>query len=233
MRPRNVTGRRGVREPGPQVITFGVEKLVLPQAKQSEPQAGRTIAANSKFPVYTKQSNWPYLPRDATANERCQRNIGLPPAVSVDENRVGDQVIPNRGRPPGVTPRRSGHRQPVSAQRSLASSRSRDTWRRVQYFHRAKSWVGERCGGTISSTGSMAARLSAIDRGGRCVMPTSCLRRSHLTLKNGCPRGDVRRAPLANLDEKEPFATFRQPVRHEVVTHVFGTFRRIFVSVRA
>jgi hypothetical protein len=151
MRPRNVTGRRGVREPGPQVITFGVEKLVLPQAKQSEPQAGRTIAANSKFPVYTKQSNWPYLPRDATANERCQRNIGLPPAVSVDENRVGDQVIPNRGRPPGVTPRRSGHRQPVSAQRSLASSRSRDTWRRVRYF------IGQKAG-----LASAAEELSAL-----------------------------------------------------------------------
>jgi hypothetical protein len=36
-----------------------------------------------------------------------------------------------------------------------------------------------------------------------------------------------RRSPgaIGKFGEKEPFATLRQPVRHEVVTHVFGTFR--------
>jgi hypothetical protein len=31
-------------------------------------------------------------------------------------------------------------------------------------------------------------------------------------------------APLASLEKRKDFATLRQPIRHEVVTHVSGTF---------
>jgi hypothetical protein len=51
-------------------------------------------------------------------------------------------------------------------------------------------------------------------------------RRAIIARPSMSPRGDVRGVPpLAESGEEEGFATLRQPVRHEVVTHVFGTFR--------